>query len=767
MAHLCPGTQGRNGLLNKGKRSLPFGQSYLENVSLNLLLKVGAHLFAAVSVLFTTRALGPGNLGRVAFAASIVGYMALFANLGMPIYAMRRCAECRGDRRELSRTAGELFVLSVSLGVLGFLVLAGLCLYVPFFREERFLYLILGGGILLNAWGCEWLYLALERYRYMAVQSLVFKGAALGGMVLFIREPKDYLLYAALTVVATFGMHLGYFLNLSRHVDVFAALGREAQRRLRPAALIRHLRPMLPFFLMSCAVALYGSMDLVMLGLFKDERTVGLYSLVVKARVLLTSLGGIIWMAVLPGASAAWKQGDRGGFERLARKSLSLILFLQVPATLFFLLFSPELIGVLGGDAYAGALASCRIMLLALVPVGLSNILGGQILIPAGLEKQLLLAELWAVLTSFVLNLILVPRYSLNGAAATLVLVELMVWLYTRRLVKKRLGLSLFDTGHFWTLLWGAILVLPAAQLFRLLSLPPFLSLPLGAASFGLGYLLALALLGEPHARSALRFLKRSVLSLVFRLHLRFWGAGDAGVFCPCCGHRFRQFVDGHYLKKPSFYHADRYEGVDQRVICPLCGSLPRHRILAQWLEQHDDVIRGKRILHFAAEPSLTEWFRKRGAWVVSADLHQNADLRVNMEDTGLEEGWADVVVCNHVLEHVGDYRKAIGELWRILAGDGVLFLSFPLDPAHPTVCEDRSLTTPEERLKAFGQKDHVRIFGRDSRAMLEGFGFAVQEIRGEEMPEEICPVTGPADYDQNLIYVCRKQAEWQEGLPA
>lgn len=228
--------------------------------------------------------------------------------------------------------------------------------------------------------------------------------------------------------------------------------------------------------------------------------------------------------------------------------------------------------------------------------------------------------------------------------------------------------------------------------------------------------------------------------------------------FCPCCGLKYRTFVAGNYQKYPETFNPSRYKDTKQDVLCPVCRALPRHRMLALWFEKHIEYLRKADILYFAPGRSERMWLKRNHVFCKTADLYDKAvDLKLDIQATGLPDGSYDVIVCNHVLEHVDDFRKALKEMYRILRPGGSFICSFPMDPTIELLDEDPAIQTKEERVRRFGQNDHLRVFGMKADRFLTEAGFEVERIDGKDYPEEILPVVGPADYDMNLLFRCVK----------
>ena len=187
-------------------------------------------------------------------------------------------------------------------------------------------------------------------------------------------------------------------------------------------------------------------------------------------------------------------------------------------------------------------------------------------------------------------------------------------------------------------------------------------------------------------------------------------------VECPICGKHFRKFLPYGYGK-----------AMDNRL-CPNCLSLERHRLIWLYLKQRSNFFEAHlKVLHFAPEqPFLKRFKALKNLDYTTADIDSPiADLHLDVTNIDLPDNRYDVVICNHVLEHVNDVNKAFSEIKRILKPGGWAILMVPINPNVDT-WEDPSITDPEERKRCFGQYDHVRQFGRDYAQVLENAGFTV-----------------------------------------
>jgi predicted SAM-dependent methyltransferase len=165
------------------------------------------------------------------------------------------------------------------------------------------------------------------------------------------------------------------------------------------------------------------------------------------------------------------------------------------------------------------------------------------------------------------------------------------------------------------------------------------------------------------------------------------------------------------------------------------------------------------RLLHFAPEDSFQNIFNSySNIDYVSADLTaSNAMLKMDITNILFKNEAFDVILCSHVLEHVEDDKRAMREMFRVLKKGGWAVIQSPVDKNRERTYEDRSIRTPKDREKYFGELDHVRTYGLDYKQRLEDAGFTVKfNDYLKELGEGAIKTYALSNNDE--IYLCTKE---------
>ncbi|WP_298536132.1 class I SAM-dependent methyltransferase [uncultured Algibacter sp.] len=194
-------------------------------------------------------------------------------------------------------------------------------------------------------------------------------------------------------------------------------------------------------------------------------------------------------------------------------------------------------------------------------------------------------------------------------------------------------------------------------------------------------------------------------------------------------GNKFTDPIDNKSFKTflPYGYGSQR-----NNVLSPSTLSLERHRLLWLYLKNETSFFTDHlKVLHFAPEQAFYKRFKKMtNLDYVTTDLNSPlADVKADICNLPFEDNEFDVILCNHVLEHIPDDSKAMQELYRVLKTGGMGIFQIPQDLKRATTFEDDSITNKKERAEIFGQYDHVRVYGRDYFDKLRHIGFKVEEV--------------------------------------
>lgn len=203
----------------------------------------------------------------------------------------------------------------------------------------------------------------------------------------------------------------------------------------------------------------------------------------------------------------------------------------------------------------------------------------------------------------------------------------------------------------------------------------------------------------------------------------------DGLFFCPCCKNHIRHFLPAGEKNSELFnlFHIIG-GGYRENAICPVCGALDRTRWQQYVLEHFTKILSEKcNVLHIAPEDALYRSIRDNlECDYYTGDIESGrAQHRCDLTNIQFVNDFFDYIIVNHVLEHISRIDIALGEIKRVLKSDGKFIISFPICTELKTREENAPLNE-EERLRQFGQKDHVRLFGYDYKEYIESYGFDV-----------------------------------------
>lgn len=204
--------------------------------------------------------------------------------------------------------------------------------------------------------------------------------------------------------------------------------------------------------------------------------------------------------------------------------------------------------------------------------------------------------------------------------------------------------------------------------------------------------------------------------------------------YCIVCENKVEEFypygIDIDLYKNHHIIGGGYRAGVD----CPCCGVGDRERWFYYVLKTKTNIFSGGRVLHFAPENIVDKRIREIDLIdYYSADIVPGKAQHItDITDMQYKDETFDYVICNHVLEHIPDEEKAIREIKRVLKSDGKWIFSVPICTDMKTL-EDKQIKTPEDRLKFYGQEDHVRLYGNDFLEIFGRYGWKLQTFSPNE----------------------------------
>ena len=428
-------------------------KSVKANYLFNLINSASQLLFPLITFPYASRIMMADGIGQVNFFQSIISYISLFTCLGIPMYAIREVAKVRDNPEKMTRITVEILLLHAFLTLLGYMAVAVICLTVTKVQTDIPLFLLLSATIFFTAIGCEWFYQGIEDFKYVAVRGLLVKLLSVVLLFLLVKTKEDILWYGAYTVLGVLGGNIFNFIRLRKylHRDVIDV------RALHP---LRHLKPALHVFALNVVISIYLQLNNVLLGFMKDAEAVGYFTAATKIMMITMSISSSLGAVIMPRTSNLIAEGRMDEFRILIQKSYDFVLALAMPLTVGLIFTSPSVILLLSGKGFAPAVLTSQIVAFNILMVGLSGVMGIQVLYPLGKINIVILCTLIGAAVNVFLNVLLIPRYGHNGTAVAYMLAEVAVTVSMFLIGRKYIPIQFFKRRHLNYVLGSIVMAL-------------------------------------------------------------------------------------------------------------------------------------------------------------------------------------------------------------------------------------------------------------------------------------------------------------------
>jgi O-antigen/teichoic acid export membrane protein len=477
------------------------------NFTLNLINTFVGLLYPIVTFPYISRILMPEGLGLIQFLQSVISYFAMFAAIGIPLYAVKEVAKVRDDVSLRSKTVSEIFCLHalLTISVYFFLLLTGLLVNQLAVHFE--LYLVLSCHLFLNVLGCEWFYQGIEDFKYITIRSLIVRLISLIALFVFVRSVADIYIYAFLLIMAEAGNYLFNFIHLRKYVHLFSS-------KLKELNIRRHVKPALEIFLLNVIVSIYINLDSVMLGFMKDNTHVGYYTAATQIVRALCGFSVALGAVVLPRLANYFHAHELSQFKKLAKDTLSFSMVVMIPLCVMLMITAPVLVPVFCGSAYGPTIQTIRVLSPIMVFLGISGILGTKVLYAMDCQRIVILCTVFGAVSNFILNLFLIPLFSHYGAALASLVAEFLVSASMLYFGYKLMRLSIFDRNMFEIVIGTIVVAIFVLFFNRHFQLTPLVKLVSDLLIGGVCYTSLMVTMKNEYFRRALVFVAQQLKTI-------------------------------------------------------------------------------------------------------------------------------------------------------------------------------------------------------------------------------------------------------------
>jgi len=385
------------------------------------LLQGANYILPLLTFPYLTRVLGPGLLGSLAIASSLVAYFNPLTDFGFGFTATREIAISRNDKQKTAEIFSAVMLLKIILTTISLCILLGIVFAVPSYKKEIWLFLFTFGLTVGQVLFPAWFFQGMEQMQYVTFLNIFAKVIFTLAIFVFVRSQQDYLF-------VPFFQGMGFI--VSGLISLWIVYKVFGIRWTKPSAsLVKNLlKDSWYIFVSSLVTSIYTISSPLFLSFYATKEQVGYFYGANKIIEITKTLFGPISGALYPYLSHK-AHHKKENFPHIIRKILLLMGILTFFGSLFLFVFSPLIVSIILGQEYNSAIPILRIMSFIPFFVALSTVLGIQTLLPLKKNKAFTLIMSLGSIFFICCSFLILPQKQSEGMGWVMLLTEISVFL--------------------------------------------------------------------------------------------------------------------------------------------------------------------------------------------------------------------------------------------------------------------------------------------------------------------------------------------------
>lgn len=410
-------------------------QKNMANIKKNFLyssfLTTANYVFPMITYPYVSRVLGVENIGLCNFIDSIINYFLLFSFMGINILGVREIARAKEDCHKLNTVYNSLFFLNFISTVVAIIILVILTFTIPQLFAHVELMVIGGIRLLFSFLQVEWFFKGIENFKFITIRSIIIKCFYVIAVFVFVRNPDDYPIYYLLMVM---------MVVLNSIVNVFYSL-RFIHISIRGILFKPYIKSFFILGIYTFLTSMYTSFNVAFLGFTSSETEVGYYTTATKLYAILLGLFTAFTGVMMPRMSVLISEKRFEEFKSFFYRSVKILFTFSMPLICFSIIMAPQIIDIISGKGYEGAIIPMRIVMPLMLIIGYEQILVVQTLMPLKSDRYILRNSIIGAVVGLLLNIFIVPLLHSVGSSIVWGLSEIVVLVCSQFVVHKQINL--------------------------------------------------------------------------------------------------------------------------------------------------------------------------------------------------------------------------------------------------------------------------------------------------------------------------------------